>query len=124
MNRALYLGIVGLVAGLFATPALAQMAPKSSVEVNGVIVEAHGASNADLHMALLKNWSDFESEHPDIAKDLARRPSRISDASYLQQHQALQEFVNNNPGTTQEFEDDPGNFVVVAENHASHSRKR
>jgi len=68
------------------------------------------ANKSDLHMKSLKQWTTFAQEHPQTARQLADKPSLLSDAGYLGKHPALRQLFADNPGLLAEMKQNPGNF--------------
>src|SRR5713226_10321270 len=80
----------------FAAPALA-VAPGQTLGtvVNGnTIIEFRAADTSDIDLAKLRAWGDFAAQHPDVAHELAYRPSLINSESYLRKHAELESFFS------------------------------
>jgi hypothetical protein len=71
------------------------------------------ADTSDIDMQKLQTWSSFASEHPDVARALAYRPSLINNDSYTQKHPELGEFFSAHPDIREAMAEDPGNFVAI-----------
>jgi hypothetical protein len=84
--------------------------------VNGTVVQGKTtmvfdkANQSDLHMKSLKQWTTFAQAHPKIARQLANKPTLLSDAGYLGKHPSLGQLFDANPGLLAEMKRDPGNF--------------
>jgi hypothetical protein len=84
--------------------------------VNGTVVQGNTtmvfdkANQSDLHMKSLKQWTIFAQAHPKVARQLADKPTLLSDAGYLGKHPALGRLFDDNPGLLAEMKQDPGNF--------------
>ena len=99
----------------FAAPAFA-VAPGQTLGtvVNGnTIIEFRAADTSDLDLAKLRAWSDFASEHPNIARELAYKPSLINSDSYLKKHPELESFFSAHPDIRTEMAENPGNYNAI-----------
>ncbi len=87
-------------------------------QVNGTVVEGkttivfEAANESDLPMKWLKQWTQFAQEHPKIARQVAKKPTLVSDARYLGKHPELRELFDDSPGLLAEMKESPGNFNV------------
>ena len=98
----------------FATPVFAQEGKVLGQVDNGrtqIVFQA--ADNSDLDMQKLQTWSSFASEHPDIARQLAYKPSLINSDSYTQQHPELGQFFSAHPDIRESMAEDPGNYNAI-----------
>jgi hypothetical protein len=109
---------------VFATalPVIAQEADSQPAADNGKVLgtvvngnrttvfEAAGTKTVDMNS--LKTWSDFAASHPDVARSLGAKPSRISDEAYLAKHPDLAAFFTAHPDIRDAMIANPGNFVV------------
>ncbi len=59
----------------------------------------------------LVNMDRFLDSHPEIAEQLRKDPSLINNATWVQQHPALNEFLENHPGVREEFTENPNAFM-------------
>ena len=103
------------IAAVMTGPSLAQEGA-ANPNVNGTVVEGkttmvfEKANESDLHMKSLKQWTQFAQEHPKIARQLAKKPTLLSDARYLGKHPELRQLFDDNPGLLAEMKENPGNF--------------
>jgi hypothetical protein len=99
----------------FAAPARA-VAPGETLGtvVNGnTTIEFRAADTSDLDLAKLRAWSDFGAQHPNIARELAYKPSLINSESYLKKHPELESFFSAHPDIKMEMAENPGNYVAI-----------
>jgi hypothetical protein len=97
-----------------AAPALAQEGKTLGTVVNGnTTIEFQAADSNDLDMSKLQTWSGFASEHPDIARELAYKPSLINSDSYVQKHPELGQFFSAHPDIRESMAEDPGNYNAI-----------
>jgi hypothetical protein len=116
MNQTL--SLLGAIAiGVMMSGALfAQEGAAPSQHTTGTVVEGNTtmvfktANKSDLHMKSLKQWTNFAQSHPQIARQLAKQPTLLSDAGYLGKHPELRQLFDDNPGLLAEMKQDPGNF--------------
>ena len=91
----------------------------TSQHTTGTVVEGNTtmvfktANKSDLHMKSLKQWTTFAQAHPQIARQLADKPTLLNDAGYIGKHPALGQLFDNNPGLLAEMKQDPGNFNAI-----------
>jgi hypothetical protein len=71
------------------------------------------ADTSDLDLPKLQTWSSFASEHPDIARQLAYKPSLVNDDSYTQKHPELGQFFSAHPDIRESMAENPGNYVAI-----------
>jgi hypothetical protein len=71
------------------------------------------ADTSDLDMQKLHTWGAFASEHPDIARALAYKPSLINSDSWVKKHPELDEFFSTHPDIKEAMAEDPGNYVAI-----------
>jgi hypothetical protein len=99
----------------FAAPALAA-APGQTLGtvVNGnTIIEFRAADTGDIDLTKLSAWSNFAAEHPNIARELAYKPSLINSDSYLKKHPELESFFSAHPDIRMAMAENPGNYVAI-----------
>jgi hypothetical protein len=97
----------------FAAPSLADEGKVLGVVDNGrteIIFKA--ADTSDIPMDKLHAWSEFASQHPDIARTLGYHPSLINSDSYLKKHPELAEFFAQHPDIREDMAENPGNYVA------------
>ena len=97
-----------------AASALAQEGKTLGTVVNGnTTIEFQAADASDLDLPKLQTWSGFASEHPDIARELAYKPSLINSDSYVQKHPELSQFFSAHPDIREAMAEDPGNYNAI-----------
>lgn len=114
MKRALTLLVAAAVPIAFAAPSIAQEGKTLGVVDNGntqIVFQA--ANNSDLPMQQLQAWSGFANDHPDIARQLAYKPSLINNESYANKHPELAQFFSQHPDIRDAMAENPGNFVAI-----------
>jgi hypothetical protein len=98
----------------FAAPSLAQDQKTLGVVDNGrtqIVFKA--ADSSDLDMQKLQTWSNFASEHQDIARALAYKPELINSDAYTKKHPELAEFFSAHPDIREAMAEDPGNYNAI-----------
>jgi len=114
MKRLSTLVIAAALPLAFAATALAQEAKTLGVVDNGrtqIIFQA--ANTSDLDLQKLETWSSFASQHPDIARELAYKPSLINNDSYTQKHPELSQFFSAHPDIREAMAENPGNYNAI-----------
>ena len=113
MKRISTLLIAAVVPVVFAAPSLADDGKVLGVVDNGrteIIFKA--ADTSDLPMDKLHAWSEFASQHPDIARTLGYHPSLIKNENWVKKHSELAEFFAQHPDIREDMEENPGNYVA------------
>jgi hypothetical protein len=82
-------------------------------------LEKFERSGRDIPKADLAAFDKFLDQHSDIAKDIHKDPTLLTNATYLANHPALQSFLAANPGIQQEIAEHPRAFMH-AENRFEH----
>ena len=114
MKRISALLIAAAVPVAFAAPSIAQDGKTLAVVENGNrIIEFKAADTSDIDLQKLQTWSSFASEHPDIARQLAYKPSLINNDSFAQKHPELQSFFSAHPDVREAMAENPGNYVAI-----------
>ena len=114
MTRIPTLLIAAVVPIVFAAPSMAQEGKTLGVVDNGrTTIEFQAANTNDLPMQQLQVWSSFAGEHPDIARQLAYKPSLINSDSYTSKHPELQQFFSQHPDIRDAMAENPGNFNAI-----------
>src|SRR5260370_8251203 len=72
----------------------------------------------------LVNMDRFLDSHPEVAEQLRKDPSLINNATWVQQHPALNEFLENHPGVREEFTENPNAFMRQEERYDQHEADR
>lgn len=97
-----------------AIPALAQEGKTLGTVVEGnTTIEFKAADTSDIDLPKLRIWSEFASQHPKLARELAYKPALISDEGYGKRHPELVEFFSAHPDIRQAMLENPGNFVAI-----------
>jgi hypothetical protein len=82
--------------------------------VNGnTTTEFKAADSRDIDVAKLKTWNDFAANHPNVAKELAYKPSLINDEAYAKNHPELGDFFSAHPDIREAMAQNPGNYVAI-----------
>jgi hypothetical protein len=114
MNRITTLLFAAALPVAFAAPAIAQEGRPLGMIVNGNTTTVFmAADTTDLDMQKLQTWSNFASQHPNIARTLAYKPALINDDRYAQQHPELGEFFSAHPDIREAMAANPGNYVAI-----------
>jgi hypothetical protein len=114
MKRISTLLIAAVVPVAFAAPSIAQDGKTLGTVVNGnTTIEFRAADSSDLDLQQLQTWSAFASEHPEIARELAYKPSLINSDGYTQKHPELAQFFSVHPDIREAMAEDPGNYVAI-----------
>jgi len=65
----------------------------------------------DPRRAQLASFDWFLEAHPDIRRELMKRPERINNEEYLAHHPELREFLRSHPGIRAELQEHPQEFM-------------
>jgi hypothetical protein len=95
-----------------------------AVSIGNTVIEAGGASPADLPMQRYKAWDEFQASHPKIARELRRRPELINSSRFLASHPDLKEFFDAHPDIREDMASNPGNYVVLVPGAEARVRAR
>jgi len=68
-------------------------------------------NNVAAHQWEIKSADQFLDGHPEIAEQLRKNPSLISDQRFVQNHPDLQQYLQQHPGVREEFRDNPNAFM-------------
>ena len=112
MKRISTLLIAAVVPVAFAAPSLADEGKVLGVVDTGNKEIVFKIDNSDLPMDKLHAWSEFASQHPDIARTLGYHPSQIKNDSWVKKHPELGEFFSQHPDIREDMEENPGNYVA------------
>jgi hypothetical protein len=93
-------------------PSLAEEGKVTGVVDTGRAELVFKIDNSDIPMDKLHAWSEFASQHPDIARTLGYHPSLIKSDSWVKKHSELAEFFAQHPDIREDMEENPGNYVV------------
>jgi hypothetical protein len=67
--------------------------------------------NPDLTTQQVSRMDQFLDDHPDIEKQLAKKPSLVDDKGYLDHHKDLARFLDEHPQVREEFAENPNSFM-------------
>ena len=121
MRKILYIFAAGTLAAVMAAPVFAQtdsgaagsQAMQAPSEGGGkTVIEAGGASTADLNAARYKAWDEFQTSHPNIARELRHNPRLVRKSSFVDRHAELKELFESNAGMRQDMMRNPGNYLA------------
>jgi hypothetical protein len=112
MKRISTLLIAAVIPVAFAAPSLAEEGKVLGVVDTGRAEIVFKMDNSDIPMDKLHAWSEFASQHPDIARTLGYHPSLINSDSYLKKHPELAEFFAQHPDIRDDMAENPGNYVA------------
>lgn len=59
----------------------------------------------------LRNFDGFLDSHPEIAEQLRKDPSLVNDKGFVKKHDALEEYLEQNPGVREELKENPNAFL-------------
>ena len=100
-------------AGAWAGAAVAQEEAGGAAVIHrgntDIVFESAGTNG--LPSERYQAFDQFASEHPQIAKALARKPRLIKDESFAKSHAALADFLRAHPDVASDFAENPGNYV-------------
>ena len=132
MPKIIFVLIAVTVVSVMAAPAFAQTDEGATmsapaVSTGNTVIEAGGAPPIDIPMQRYKAWDEFQTSHPEIARDLSRRPELINSSKYLARHPDLKEFFEAHPDIRADMAQNPGDYVALAPGaeerlHASYHR--
>jgi hypothetical protein len=98
----------------FAAPSIAQEDKTLGVVENGnTTIVFKAADPSDFPMQKLDTWGDFASQHPNIARELAYKPSLIDSDDYAKKRPELGAFFSEHPDIREAMEANPGNYVAI-----------
>jgi hypothetical protein len=105
-------------------PAANQPTQMASAHSGNAIIEAGGASDADLNLSRYKAWDDFQSSHPDVARELSHNPRLAGSSNFINRHPELKQLFESNAGMQRDMMRNPGNYVarMSATRHHHHHR--
>ena len=118
MKRLSTLIIVVALPLAFAIGAIAQEGNQDGKTLGTVVngnttTEFKAADSRDIDVAKLKTWNDFAANHPNVAKELAYKPSLINDEAYAKNHPELGDFFSAHPDIREAMAQNPGNYVAI-----------
>ena len=114
MKRISTLLIAAALPVAFAAPSIAQEGRTLGTIVNGnTTIEFKAADTSDIDLQKLQTWNSFASEHPDIARQLAYKPSLINSDSFTRNHPELSEFFSAHPDIREAMAENPGNYNAI-----------
>jgi hypothetical protein len=121
MRRFVYAFAAGALAVAIAIPVFAQTDVNSAGQPtqtaaaagNGnAIIEAGGASDADLNVARYKAWDEFQSSHPEVARELKHNPRLAGSSEFVSRHPELKQLFESNAGMQRDMMRNPGNYLA------------
>jgi len=65
----------------------------------------------DVHSAQLARFDWFLDNHPEVRKDLMKKPGLVNNGGYLEHHPALRTFLDRHPEIRAELQDHPRDFM-------------
>jgi len=71
------------------------------------------AQDSDITRQELARFDQFLDSHPEIAKDLRKKPSLVNDDKFLKKHPALQIYLQDHPGIREEIKENPKAFMLA-----------
>ena len=69
------------------------------------------SANPDLNRKELASFDQFLDHHKNIDKDLEKDPNRINDPKFLKEHSDLRKFMEKHPQISEEFKENPRDFM-------------
>jgi hypothetical protein len=118
VGLAVILGLT-LVHNAIAQDRPADAAQSSQIRPLGTVVNGNTtiifepADESDIDVAQLRTWSEFASEHAQIAHAIAHKPSVLRDPSFLNRHPELVNFFQEHPDIQEAMLENPGNFEAI-----------
>lgn len=105
-----------------ANPADSRATQTASAGSGKAIIEAGGASDADLNVARYKAWDEFQSSHPELAREMMHNHRLVGSSAFLNRHPELKQLFEANAGMQQDMMRHPGNYLVrMSEGHHHHA---
>src|SRR5579859_5431610 len=86
----------------FAPPIFAQSAPTQ---------DSRPAQDTDITRQELARFDQFLDSHREIAEQLRKNPSLVNDRNFVEQHQALQTYLQQHPAVRDELKENPNAFM-------------
>ncbi len=130
MRKLFYALAAGTLAAAMAVPVFAQTNPNpadsQATQTPGAgggkaIIEAGGASDADLNVARYKAWDEFQSSNPEVARELRHNPRMAGSSAFVNRHPQLKQLFESNAGMQEDMMHNPGNYVArMSEGHHRH----
>jgi len=71
---------------------------------------SYGPWNDESTRAEMARFGQFLDDHPGLARELARDPSRMNDPGYVDRHRELREFLQSHPAVRDRLGDNPAAF--------------
>jgi len=96
------------------TPVPAQESEPRVIHNGNVDIVVEGASNMDLNVAQYKAFDHFAAEHPEIIRQLRKKPKLIDGPKYLGDHPELAQFMNEHPAWRADLDANPGNYLHLS----------
>jgi len=89
-----------------APPVLAQSTPAQ---------DTRPVQDSDITRQELARFDQFLDSHREIAEQLRQNPSLVNDRNFVEQHQALQTYLQQHPAVREELKEDPNAFMRRAD---------
>jgi hypothetical protein len=104
---------MSIVAGTRRGAAVAQeeMSSVAVIHQGNTDIVFENAGMSGLPSARYQAFDQFASEHPEIARALARNPRLIESNSFVESHPALADFLRDHSDVASDFAENPGNYV-------------
>jgi hypothetical protein len=78
----------------------------------GVIIEAGGASDADLDFERYRAWDEFQSSYPSVAPQLRHNPRLAGSSEFVNRHPELEQLFESNEALQQDMLSNPGDYLA------------
>ncbi len=72
----------------------------------------------------MARFDHFLDSHPEIAEQVRKNPSLVDDRDFVHNHQALQDYLRDNPGVRDELRQDPDAFLQQPQRFDNHDNDR
>jgi hypothetical protein len=124
MRKMLYTFWVIVFTALMAIPVFAESTGAQTTTAEAVtssrtvIIEAGGASDADLDLERYGAW-EFRSSYPSVAAELRRNPRLAGSFEFVNRHPELEQLFESNAGLQQDILSNPCNYLAHGQSAAS-----
>ncbi len=105
-----------------ANPASGQAMQSAAASGGNAIIESGGAPDADFNVVRYKAWDEFQSSHPEVARELRHNHRLAASAEFVNRHPELKQLFESNAGMQQDMLRNPGNYLarMSATRHRHH----
>jgi hypothetical protein len=104
--------LLALSSLIYLSPiAYAQSAPAQTSEPSRDL-DQNTNRDTDITRQELARFDQFLDSHREIAEQLRKNPSLVNDRNFVQQHQALQTYLQQHPGIREEITENPNAFML------------